>query len=462
MTTTRRTFLQAAGAASSLMLGGCRHICRSVVPRRTVSSQRIRIALFGLGGQGITHLRALRDEKDVEIVALCDVDEQILLASRAHLAQRTEHPHLYKDFRVLLESERALDAVFIATPDHSHAGQASWALQHGCHLYVEPPLTRTLGELRDLEPLIREQRAILQLGNQGSALPEFRRALACIQSGLLGEITRIDAWTNRPVWPQGIARPEGSDPIPDVLDWDLWLAGACKRPFKNKIYHPFNWRGWHDFGTGALGDIGCHLLNLPFRALSLNAPEEIQTEETTERFPETYARSSRVRFDFAKGKKHPPLSLYWHEGGFKPNDDLFPQITATFGRMPDVGCVLVGSKGIWFVADALGKDHYLAQIGEQKVCSMEKHTACTGLMTSLPPVKTQQREFLDALRSGVAPFSGLGHAIPLTTSILTGCVAQRVAGKLNWHDHQGHFENQSETYMLITPEVRKGWEPAQN
>ncbi|MDD4018939.1 MAG: Gfo/Idh/MocA family oxidoreductase [Kiritimatiellae bacterium] len=443
-----------AGACATAS-GGCLGLARGGAHRKD-AVERLKVAVIGVGGYGQANVRAVCGAGE-ELVALCDVDESELLAGREQVARQYPAVRLYKDFRVLLDAEKGVDAVFIATPDHGHAMQAAWAMARGCHVYIEPPLARTLREVRVLRKQARQHNVTVQLGNQGSAKAEFRRALEVLTAGVIGEVGEIHVWTNRPVWPQGINRPDGCDPVPAGLDWDLWLGGAPARPFKNKVYHRFNWRGWHDFGTGTLGDAGSHLLNLPFRALALGAPVAVEADGTTERFAETYAKASTVRFEFAPHKRKTRLTAVWYDGDRKPEPEVMPQVTAAFGRIPDAGCLLVGAKGVWFVSDESGTRHYLAVQGEERVRDFEKHEACEAAPLVFPRVKSQQQEFLDAVRCGTRSFSDMSHAAPLTETVLAGCAAQRVPGRLEWNSRKGRFMNSVEAGRLVAPGYRRGW-----
>lgn len=459
MRQTRREFLAAAGlCAGAVGAGGCRSLLRSDGVRQKKSAgDRLNIGVIGVGGCGQANWSAAYEAGE-NIAAMCDVDETALLMGREKVATACPGMRLYKDFRVMFDAEKGLDAVFVSTPDHGHGVQAAWAMERGCHVYVEPPLARTLREARFLQEKAKACGVVTQLGTQGSAAPEFRRAVEVLATGLIGEVSEVHVWTGRPVWPQGVSRPEGSDPVPASLDWDLWLGGAPARPYKSKVYHRFNWRGWHDFGTGALGDAGCHLMNLPFRALGLDAPVSVEAEDSTERFSETYPKASKVRLGFAaRGKHSPAVSLWWYDGNWKPSQELMPQVTAALGQMPDAGCLLIGERGVWLVADDTGTRHYLALNGEERAVDFEKHEACKAVPESLPRVKGQQREFLDAIRYGQKTFSDLAVAAPLTESVLAGCVAQRVRGKLEWNSRKCRFIKSEAANLLVTPEFREGW-----
>jgi len=459
MKKTRRAFLQSAGAVcGAAVSGGCLNLLRpgSAVSHRRKVLDRLNIGFIGVGGRGAVNVGAAYRAGE-NIVALCDMDETALLAGRESVAERCAGVRLYKDFRVLFETEKALDAVFISTPDHMHGVQAAWAMNKGCHVYVESPLVRTLGELRDFQSRAHASGVVVQMGNQGSAVDEFRNAVEAVASGVIGEVSEAHVWTTRPVWQQGMNRPEGSDPVPSSIDWDLWLGVAPVRPYKENVYHRFNWRGWYDFGTGALGDGGGHLLNLPFRALNLGAAVAAEAEELSEPFAETYCKSSKVRFEFAARGKRPPVKVYWYDGERKPSAERMPQVVAAFGEIPDTGCLLIGEKGVWLTTDDLGKHHYLALQGEQRIVDAEKHAACASISPKGPRVKGQQQEFLDAIRSGERPSSDMQHAVPLMESVLVGCVAQRVAGRLEWGSRKGRFTNSPKATELIVPVMREGW-----
>ncbi|MEI7900066.1 MAG: Gfo/Idh/MocA family oxidoreductase, partial [bacterium] len=430
MRQTRRAFLVAAGLFSGATgAGGCRSFFRSGGTRRKSVGERLNIGVIGVGGCGQANWSAAYEAGE-NIAAMCDVDETALLMGREKVATACPSVRLYKDFRVMFDAEKGLDAVVSSTPDHGHGMQAAWAMGHGCHVYVEPPLARTLREVRFLEEKARACGVVTQLGDQGSAAPAFRRAVEVLATGLIGKVSEVHVWTGCPVWPQGVNRPDGSDRVPTTLDWDLWLGGAPVRPYKSKAYHRFNWRGWHDFGTGALGDVGCHLMNLPFRALGLAAPVSVEALDCTERFVETYPKASKVCFDFAaRGKHRPPVKLWWYDGNWKPASERMPQVVAAFRQVPSTGCLLVGERGVWLAADDTGTRHYLALQGEERVTDSEKHEACKAVPETLPRVQGQQRDVFDAIRNGKRPCSDLAHAAPLTESVVAGWVAQRVPGK---------------------------------
>ena len=229
--------------------------------------------------------------------------------SETYARQTEKYPgaKFYKDFRQMLDQMGSqIDAVTVSTPDHMHAIVASAAMKMNKAVYCQKPLTQTVYEARYLRKMAKERKVVTQMGNQGSAAEGLRRAVETIQDGLIGQVHEVHVWTNRPVWPQGMDRPEGEDPIPATLDWDKWIGPAPMRPYKgrrdpndsNGIYKPFNWRGWQDFGTGALGDMACHTVNMPFRALNLDYPTEIEATPLGQMNKESYPIGSKIRYQF--------------------------------------------------------------------------------------------------------------------------------------------------------------------
>ena len=231
------------------------------------------MACIGVGGKGDSDTGSAFGMGG-DVVALCDVDSNTLngqlkkLSDRAAKGNRTFAPKTFKDFRkVFDEMDKSIDAVTVSTPDHCHGVVTAMALRRGKHVYTQKPLVQTVEEARTVGALVKEKKVASQMGNQGSAETGLRRAVEVIQGGVIGKPLELHVWSNRPIWPQGLDRPQGEDVVPPELDWDLWLGPAKFRPYKRGVYHTFAWRGWNDFGTGALGDMACHTVNMPFRAL---------------------------------------------------------------------------------------------------------------------------------------------------------------------------------------------------
>src|ERR1051325_1852906 len=265
----RRTFLRTTAAASSAFMIVPSHVLG--LNGKTPPSEKVNIAGIGIGGQGASDLEQLSSEN---IVALCDVDA----AHAAHTFKRYPKAKVFTDFRKMLDEQKDIDAVMVATPDHLHAFVSMTAIKHGKHVYCEKPLTHSVWEAREIAKAAREQKVATQMGNQGQASEDTRRLCEYIMDDAIGPVREVHIWTDRPsnglfneYWPQGITRPKDTPPVPATLDWDLWLGPAPSRPY-HPAYLPFKWRGWWDFGTGALGDIGCHAMDPVFRALKLGAP----------------------------------------------------------------------------------------------------------------------------------------------------------------------------------------------
>ena len=265
---TRRQFLYssalAAAGASALSLYG------ASTPRKLGAGDKLRIAAVGGGGKGESDIECCSTE---EIVAIADADQSKAAGSMG----RCPNAKFYFDWREMLEKEeKIIDAVMVSTPDHLHAVIASAAIKMGKHVYCQKPLTQTVYEARHLRELAKKHGVVTQMGNQGSSESGLRRAVEIVHGGLIGPVKQIHVWSNRPIWPQGITTPPGQDPVPENFKWDLWLGPAPKRPYKRDVYHPFKWRGWFDFGTGALGDMACHTANMPFRAAKLGYPSLVE------------------------------------------------------------------------------------------------------------------------------------------------------------------------------------------
>ena len=327
----RRQFIAGATASAAAL---------TIVPRHVLGGQGVQapsdtlnIAGIGIGGRGRADLQGCRSQN---IVALCDVDPRFAARSFA------EYPRAraYSDYRQMLDRERDLDAVIIATPDHTHAVIAMEAMRRGKHVYCEKPLTRTVAEARALAKMAREQNVVTQMGNQGHAGEGTRQIREWINAGVIGTVREVQYWTNRPIWPQAIDRPTDAHHAPPGLDWDLFLGPARHRPY-HPAYHPFRWRGWWDYGTGALGDIACHSMDAAFWALELDLPTRIEAE-TTPLFAETAPAVCRITYDFPARGSRPPVRFVWRDG-----DLAMPRPPQLVGgeRLPG------GSSGQLFVGD---------------------------------------------------------------------------------------------------------------
>jgi predicted dehydrogenase len=439
---TRRQFLtNSALAVGAATLGGCATPLRTVrsVPRRVSPNEKLNIGIIGCGGKGWSDAEGVAGEN---IVALCDVDENAL----NHAAQRYPGASLHRDYRRMLDTVKHLDAVTVSTPDHHHAPAAMRAITRGLHVYVQKPMAHSLSEVRKLTEAARRHRVATQMGNQGQSSEEIRRLVEMIQSGVIGPVHEVHIWTNRPIWPQGVGRPAGADPVPRHLDWDLWLGPAPVRPFKAKypengrdVYHPFCWRGWWDFGTGALGDIGCHVLNHPQWALQLGLPESVEVVDASEAKPESAPAWSILRYRFPRRGALPPVTLYWYDGGKLPV------------KPPEMESREFGEGGMLFVGER-GKMLNGRLIPEVRM------NECTPPPKTIPRVADHYRDWLVACKGGRPSCSNFATAGPLTEMVLLGNIALRLRRTIHWNGERLHSLFYSEADPYIRRTYRQGWE----
>lgn len=445
-------------------------------------NDRINIAVIGAGGKGSSdtdHCAAAGGN----IVGLCDVDLTTLDARGAKYTGAKR----FQDFRKMLdEMEKEIDAVVVSTPDHVHASACAMAMRMGKHIYCQKPLTHSVFEARTLRDLAKRKKLATQMGNQGSAGDGLRRAVEVIQAGVIGKPLELHVWSNRPIWPQGLARPAGVDPVPETLDWDLWLGPAAARPYKKDTYHSFKWRGWRDFGTGALGDMACHTVNMPFRALKLGYPNVVECEETSELFPETYAKTSRIRFEFPAREGLPPLKFWWYDGSpadtssklLRPNEAITREIldwsatqkdrsgNARPRQLPASGALIVGDKGKIFSDDDYGSRFLIQADGESKYSLGSDHDACKVVPQTIPRIEgaggtdeKQKHEWFAMMRGGPPAYSNFDIAAYLTEIILLGCVAVNVGVKerLDWDGPRMRAKNNRRAAEFVRTKYRKGW-----
>jgi len=334
-------------------------------------------------------------------------------------------------------------------------------MKQGCHVFVQKPLVRTIWEARYFEKVANENRVVTQMGNQGSANNGLRRNAELLQNGILGDVTEVHVWTNRPIWPQGLNRPEGSDPVPASLDWESWLGTAPFRPYKKDTYHTFKWRGFFDFGTGAFGDMACHTMNLPFRGLNLGRVLSAECIRIEGKANDTYPSKSIVKLIYAARGSKPAVTLYWYDGELKPSAEIMPKVVTTLGQVPKTGCLIMGSKGMVCSTNDYGADGYIAFNDEEKMKSMSKHEALT---EEAIPAKFRRNtngqyiEFVEACKGNDVCFSDVDHSVPMLESMLVGCIAQQVPGKLEWSSRKQQFTNNKAANALVKPYIRPGWE----
>jgi len=484
----RRDFLKATTLTTGAVVFGVPTLLRA----QNLNS-KLNIASIGAMGKGESDTNCCDTEN---IVALCDVD------SKRCAKQLEKYPgaKFYQDYRKMLdEMGKGIDAVTVSTPDHFHAIAASAAMRLGKHVYCQKPLVQTIYEARYLRDLAHETGVVTQMGNQGSAADGLRRAVECVQAGIIGQVRDVHVWTNRPIWPQGMGRPDGADPVPASLDWDIWIGPAAMRPYK-KIYEPFNWRGWLDFGTGALGDMACHTVNMPFRSLQLGYPTEIEAMPFVGVMNnETYPIGSKIRFEFPARKmsipaakpsffhKHDtlafgPVTFWWYDGGQpladnptrhdgsnKPPRELTTDIVEMLGEMPGSGCLLIGDKGRIFSPDDYGEQFFIKQSGDAKFFHYKKHPAAAAIPQTVPrnPFKgdndrRHHQEWLAAIKAGKPEqcYSRFAIGAQLVEIMLLGCVSLRAGKKLDWDGPNMKATNCPAAAQFVKRENRAGWKLA--
>ncbi|MBQ9431625.1 MAG: Gfo/Idh/MocA family oxidoreductase [Kiritimatiellae bacterium] len=474
----RRSFVKGAAlAVSSFAVNGCVEdtypsVSRSVAPKFRDAKEKIKIGVVGVGGKGWSDWTPMFDNGE-DIVALCDVDRKPVERALKYISDRRGAEYAakvkcYSDYRLMLdECGKICDAVTVSTPDHTHGPAAIRAMRQGCHVYVQKPLVRTIWEAHYFEKVAKECGVVTQMGNQGSANSGLRRNVEVLQAGVLGKMTEVHVWTNRPIWPQGILRPDGSDPIPENLDWNSWIGTAPMRPYKQGVYHTFKWRGFFDFGTGAFGDMACHTMNVPFRGLKLGAVESVECVKIEGNVvdgrvnDDTYPSKSIVKLHYAAREGMPPVTLFWYDGNLKPSADIMPAVINTLGSVPNTGCLIIGDKGMMVSTNDYGAEAYVALNGEAKMKSVAKHPACAEdvIKPFLPrAAKGHYLEFVNAVKGTDRCFSDIDVSIPMLEGMLVGCIGQCFPGeKLAWNSARQTFGNRKAD-ALITPYIRKGWE----
>jgi predicted dehydrogenase len=441
----RRAFLTSGTAVSSfLFLPG------SVVlaAGETSPNNKLNIAGVGIGGQGGNDIAEVSAEN---IVALCDVDWKYA----AHTFAKHPKAKKYKDFREMLEKEKGIDAVVVGTPDHNHAIVSITALKAGKHVYCEKPLTRTVFEARAVARAAREAKVATQMGNQGMAFEGNRLINEWIWDGAIGPVREVHVWSDRPThrgklplwWAQGIERPADTPPVPETLDWDLWLGPAPYRPY-HPAYVPFRWRGWWDFGSGGLGDMGIHNLAPVFSALKLGAPTSVQGSSTPV-FPETVPLAAMVHYEFPARGDMPSVQLHWYDGGLLPERPR--ELEENKPLDPEDGIIFVGDKGKMLVTGWGGEHPRL--IPESRDREYKRPPR------SLPRApEGHYREWVEACKHGTPTRSNFDFAGPLTEAVLLGSVCIHNGGeKLTWDSENLKFTNDPDANKLLHYEYRKGW-----
>lgn len=478
-TDSRRSFIKKGAIASSIFIVP-RHVLGGV--GYIAPSDRLKLAAIGAGGKGSSDIRNASVDGREKVTALCDVD---FSGSAKRSVERFPKAKLYSDFRKMLDKEKGLDAVTISTPDHVHGPAAKYAMERGVHVYVQKPMTHNIREARMLTEMARTNKIVTQMGNQGGSNPLLGMVQKWVDSGVMGKISKVQVWTNRPVWPQGFAMHEAdASKKPKDLDWDLWLGPAPAREYTPNL-HPFGWRGWWDYGTGALGDVGCHLIDIPFRTLGLKYPTDAECSVgavytkmwNADYHPEGCPASSFTTLHFdATEKSKSRIEMTWSDGGIRPaHPDIIPADSDIGGRNSSNGVLIIGEKGIISTnindSSPLMPKLYLNDGTTDFGPEVEK---------SDEPEYGHQRKWVDACKAGfnspehLALTSSFDYAGPMTETVLMGNLAVRsymlrrensegrneffARKKLLWDGENMRITNLEEANQFVGRTYREGWE----
>ena len=431
---TRRNFLRNTSALTAAPL---------VIPNLVSSASpngKINHAVVGTDGQGWSDLSNISTHPNVNITAICDVDTSRM----AKAAAKFPNARKYQDWRDLLESEGdRIDSVQVAIPDHMHASVSIAAMNKGKHVYCEKPLAHEISEARAMGAWAKKSGVVTQMGNQIQSSIEYRSAVILIQNGVIGKIKEVHAWAGA-TFP-GSGRPAGEDPVPKNLDWDKWLGVAPERPYKNGIYHPFNWRGWQDFGTGPIGDFMCHIMDSPFKALELTAPNSVITTGVPERWTndekihsENWPDWATYEYDFpgTKWTTGKSIKVFWYDGGKKPARKL-AGFEKDDRQLPGSGSLFIGEPG----------NLLLPHVGGPQLVPYSKNK---GIVRPKLKGRSHYHSYIDACLGKDATTSNFGFAVPLTETTLLGNIANRFYGKkLEWNQNKMVIPNHSEANSLV-------------
>jgi predicted dehydrogenase len=454
----RRNFLAGTSMAAAAF---------TLVPRHVLGgrgfkapSDTLNIAGIGAWGKGRSDIGAMHEEN---LVALCDVDDTMIdkfmdQAKQDGNSDKYTNVKRYRDHRKMLdEMDKDIDAVTISTPDHNHAAIAMRAMQAGKHVFVQKPMTATVFEARKLMEAANKYGVMTQMGNQGHAGEGQYLINEWIWDGAIGGVHEVHCWTNRPIWPQGedVKRPDETPEVPATLDWDLWLGPAPERPY-NPCYHPFAWRGWWDFGTGALGDMGAHIIDCAYWPLKLKYPSVIEATSTPYN-DESFPRASIVWYEFPAREGMPPVKMSWSDGGLTPQR---PELIEEKRRMGDYGggVLFIGDKGV-LMCSTYGNNPRLVPDERMKAYKRELNEK------GGPEIKLERspgihEEWIESCKTGKKSSTNFDYAAPLTETMMLGNVAIKLKDKnrkLHYDGEKMEFTNCPEGNEFLRREYRKGW-----
>ncbi len=445
MPTTRRRFLASSALAVPFLLPSG---LRAEGP-----SKKLAHACIGITGQAAGDIAALLEGDRLNVIAIAEVDR------RNHAAAQQKFPNakIYQDWRELFAKEGSrMDSVNIAVPDHMHAAIAMTALSLKKHVYCQKPLTRTVSEARALRLAARQAGVVTQMGNQIHSSSEYRTAARMIQEGVIGKVKEVHCWTGAQ-FPQQ-ARPEGADPVPEGLDWDLWLGVAPARPYKDAIYHPFQWRGWQDFGGGAIGDFGCHIMDTPFKALGLGAPMSVEGTGAEEpwlqspvRFRESWPSWETLKYEFPGNDltAGPVLPLFWSDGGHAPSGAVLEAFKDR--QIPPNGALFIGTHSSLMLVHYGGRPYLLPLEKDREY----RQPAMPG------SPQEHYTSFVKACLGEGKTTDHFDYAGPLAEATLLGTIAVRQPGKkLSWNAEAMTFADNPAATAMVKPVYRDGWQVA--
>lgn len=449
----RREFVEKTSMAGMAFTIVKPHVLGARGGRHVAPSDKLNVACIGVGGMGHSDVRGFGANADCNIYALCDVDD--VAAERSYRAQAQAKK--YKDYREMIDKEaKNIDIIAVSTPDHHHAAAVLLGLRAGKHVYCQKPLARTVAEVRAMKAeAARRPKQATQMGNQGHAAEGTRLIREWVEAGLIGRVTAVDFYTNRPIWPQGIKRPSEAHNVPPTLDWELWLGPAPFRPY-HPAYAPFNWRGWWDYGTGAMGDMACHIMDCAVWTLGLKFPGRV-IPETSQLFPETAPKMSRITYEFpvagtmnAVGRNG-TLTLNWRDGGIIP---ARPEGWSALDNWPpwdDGFQQWTGEKGT-IIAGTYGENPRLLDAEADKAVKAQP------VAQKYARTKGVYGEFVDAIKAGTQPGSNIaGHAGPLTEMIVLGNLAVRAGRAIDLNPTTGELLSKGINDEWITPRYRAGY-----
>ncbi len=451
----RRTFMGSAAAVFTIVPGAV--LAQS---GRKSPSDKLNVAVIGAGGMGNANINNLAGEKipagqRENVVALCDVDD----VRGENTYKQFPGAKTYRDFRIMLEKQKDIDAVIIATPDHFHTVAAMAAMQLGKHVYVQKPLTRLVSEARLLTETARKYKVATQMGNQGHSAEGVRQTCEWLWSGAIGDVHTVHAWTNRPVWAQGIAtRPADKPPVPDTLSWDLWLGPAPYRDY-HPNYLPFNWRAYWDFGAGALGDMACHVLDPVFMALKLRYPVSVEGSCSAFVLPEkqwvkvenkeTFPDASIIHYKFPARAGMPPVELVWYDGGLMPPRPDELETNEEMGNGGS-GVIFEGTRGK-LMCGTYGDSPRLLPSWKMKYFQAPPKV--------IPRITVNhEQNWAAACKGGEAASSNFDYSGPLTETVVMGNLAIKYPNRrLEWDGENMRVTNFPEANDFVQMHYREGW-----